>query len=405
MRNIRWLLLTGFCLLGGGWIYFRDHASTPVAIDQARVSRIAQSGSLSQVIESNAAISRVPADANPGKRKLLTSEALLESICPRLSEIEEKQYFEKYGRNAASLIGLLETGSPNGRKYLGEALSSFPDDPLVQYAALAWAHPDLNLKTCSGILGKFFPNDSLHRQVQVKELLLTGDLAGALAKLKVSAVSQTTTNFSKEIHSLANEVWQRTGRTPGQVSTRAALEGKPLPQGGLIRDLVSLFGTDKPLDQMPEEARSALPYIAYSFQDLVESTEIRLDDNILARVGEREALEKLLEIYGSNQPADLFPVPLEQMIAQATKEEIKMGGLAEFVWQLTDLYQRIEPDQQTEFVRITNESGQQKAMVWLFENNPNVFIDPDYPPSNIPKEAWQEARFLWLKRATGAGDP
>lgn len=334
-------------------------------------------------------------------RKLLSRKDFLEQICPSLTAAEEERYLAKYGRTAGTLIGLLQVGSPNGMAYLKEALTAFPDDPLVQYSALEWGYPDLDLAACAEVMKRRFPNDSLHRQIMVKKLLVDGDLQRAVEHLKLDAAGQTTTIFSKEIQALKDSVWNQNGRTVEQYSTRSALEAKGLPQMDILTDIASLLGTQSEVNKMSMEAKDSLPYIAYCFQDLVESKEIGIQENAIARVGEREALEKLLAIYGANQPKEMFPVPLEKMIEDSRAEELKVGGLAEFTPQITQIFQRISAVEQSSFVAISNEEGQLKAMEWLLNSNPAVFTDPDFPPEGIPRNVWKNISGQWLKRTTG----
>ena len=348
-----------------------------------------------------------PVRPSSARRPILAPSTFLDSICPSLSPAEENQILAKYDRSVRCLVGLALLKTPPNRDYLEEALRNFPDDHLVNYVLINTNYPGFDAKRAAQAMESMFPDSALPFLILAKEAFESR--AGLVSGfLKQAAGKNDQFPFQTAVRELKEEMLASAGRDVDAIRTRMNLDVSVEPQIVVLGILGGKLGIQSPSFPPTEQTRELLPALLSLYQNISLNESASILDRAGATTSERVLLRTMYNIYRDDAPEGMFTAPLSQLVKEAEAEEGAVGMLSEFGYDKTSLYQRIPPEQQQEFNRLIGQQGELAAFRWLLRTNPDVFIDPEYPPSSPngdggpPKEVWEQVRFTWLKRATGS---
>lgn len=329
------------------------------------------------------------------KTKLVSERNYLESLCKSISVEEEELMFAKHGRGPEILTGLILAGSKRWEVHIKEALKNFPDSAIVQYVALSRPASGVDLVKAAEVLSKNYPQDSLPGKILAKIFVKNKDYKSALEQLKQSAGATSETSFEDEIKSLKLDVFRLAGRDAGGAEKRVALQGQFLPEisilGGLTEEM-KVSGQPSSDSAIIE----GLPYLLSLVQKATYGEKQTIMHSLSARAMETDLLMRISDLPKSEIFAKLFSASLDDLIKEARQEMYRLEPIVAFAQDSTNVFQRLDSNQQKEFIDAVREIGELGAYQQLWDKSPELFTDPNYPPASVPAERWENVRKSWL---------
>ena len=335
--------------------------------------------------------SKRPVDGSHGV-PFITYAAYLDGLCAPLSEAEEDRLLAETGGSARALLGLAFGSSPRSLQWLQQALLKAPDDPLVHYAVLRTAFPQLDRLHSAKELIRLAPQDASPLYVLALESFNNANLEDADKYLLEAFHRETLSSYKAEALQLMIDNYVAAGRSEAAARTRVALDyGRYTDwERDMVSNLaaklnvvgpdgITLWGNDE-RTAMLVDADQKLHFSATS--DLMSSGGALMAEAYLLKVLAAAPGEKL---------GKYLPAPASEMLDNAKAERAVMTDIMWFAHDKPGIYQRLQPEQRTELIDRFYRDGEVSAYKWAYQTRPDIFQSPNFVPNGRTKEWWAEA--------------
>jgi hypothetical protein len=84
-----------------------------------------------------------------------------------------------------------------------------------------------------------------------------------------------------------------------------------------------------------------------------------------------------------------FGSPLSQMYGQAKTEWDEVSDVLLFSADKPGIYQRLNPDEQSELINRIAKDGEVSAYLWAYRTRRDIFRSPDFVPQGMPPDGWK----------------
>ncbi len=291
---------------------------------------------------------------------------------PGVSREKIEEYLTRHRRSAASLLAAFHASRDGAHQsgdvqYLREAATSFPQDPRVQLAVLAYdVFPEDRRKWIDAFKTSS-PDNSLGNYLSAREHFQNQQAEAAIQELRQASAKTEYADFAMESYLGAEEIFRELGKTQLEANTAAmtAMAADLLPQ------LTNMKGIAQAI--VEAQARYAGSGDAASVQSLSEMG-LQLAGQLTGGEGGRFLISRLTGeaaetvVLRAMDPDTSYDFLGGQTAAQ------RLEGLSqqrqEFRALMRDFhgaFLRMSPDEQVSYVERVKVYGEVAAMRWLQE--------------------------------------
>jgi tetratricopeptide (TPR) repeat protein len=318
--------------------------------------------------------------------------SFLDSLCPRLSLIDEERILAATNRDVAVLVGLAIGRSPRAQQFLSEALQRAPRDPLVNYAILSRNDSGFDRLRAARTLLELLPDDAEPFYAAALELTKVGDRDGALAYLREAAKrNEFGTLYQPAWDSLLN-AYRLAGFPEREAEARILLErGQSIGDTALfeLHNRFQPYGGGYVIAPGNEDLAALM---LDGMQKALSSPGRILGTYQLQRGLEIHYLQAFLRLtVAGENPAvawQYFDTPPAEMLAAAKAEIAQLHPVDYFYADKPGIAQRLTNDQRFELIERIKRDGELSAYSWAYQVRPDIFRSPDFPPSVFTKKDW-----------------
>lgn len=274
-----------------------------------------------------------------------------------------ENYLTRHERDARSLLQAFR--ATRHRDYLNEALTRFPNDPLVLFHSVLYdTDPTDERKAMLLNLQELLPGDAVPCYLLGEQLLQEGDRNGALERLMEGSLKPHANNYASEMISDAQEFLVASGIAPGDALGQASFNVEMRLLEPLRRLISTVQDIHTDISARGDGDNSAEAW-AIAGASLAQSMHEQMSHTLIENLFAISMEEKFLSLL----PPETELVAGGSTVAQRTREIKEFRAIVQSFERMCDAGFGLPEAEKLAFFKRLQEEGEFSALLWLNGRN------------------------------------